>query len=256
MPVLIQFKELTTFTFYFERMLKLVGNIIMKKTLVIIGIVVIIIAVMAGSLNTASSIKHFTLGSNNKGFVTKTVYDPSGASTKNIAIVTGMHPREISAKVVVPEVIKDYAKSNNVKIVNYQVTVTDDPTVFSTGRHNGESLVAKYVIPDIKKSNYDLVIICHDHKKGYGNDSYYIATPSMDAKSIALAEEVHNILPDFNYYQRDADSKTQSTSITGVDDPIVATGTPVFVYEIPEWLNDSDVYSNTNRLIDACFKSI
>ncbi len=227
-----------------------------KKALIILCVCAVVIAVAAGSLNTASSTKHANLGSDSKGHVTKTVYSPSGTSTKSIAVITGMHPREISAKVIVPEVIKDYAKLSNVKIVNYKVTVTDDPNVFSTGRHNGEALVAKYVIPDIKKSNYDLVIICHDHKKGYGNDSYYIATPSMDAKSIALAEEVHNILPDFNYYQRDADSKAQSTSITGVDDPIAADGTPVFVYEIPEWLNDSDVYSNTNKLIDACFKSI
>lgn len=237
-------------------MLKLVGNIIMKKTLVIIGIVVIIVAVMAGSLNTASSIKHFTLGSDNKGFVTKTIYDHSGSSTKKIAIVTGMHPREISAKMVVPEVITDYAKSHKVEVVSYQVTVTANPDIFVTGRHNGESLVAKYVIPDIKKSNYELVIICHNHEKGYGNDSYYIATPTMDSQSITLAESVHNLLPDFNYYQRDADSKAQSSSITTVDDPIVATGTPVFVYEIPEWLDNSNVYSNSNKLIDACFKSI
>jgi hypothetical protein len=228
----------------------------MKKTLGIMVIAAIIIAIVVGSLNTASSTKHSTLGSDSKGYVTKIVYSHSGASTEKIAIVTGMHPREISAKNVVPEVIKDYVVTHNVEIVNYQVNVTDDPGDFTTGRHNGESLVAKYVIPDIKKSNYDLVIICHDHKKGYGNDTYYIATPSMDSKSIDLAEAVHNLLPDFNYYQRDADSKAQSTSITGVDDPIVATGTPVFVYEIPEWLNDSNVYESTNNLIDACFNSI
>ena len=228
----------------------------MKKTLIIMVICAIIAAITIGSLNTANSTKHITLGADSKGYVTKDVYSPSGASTGKIAVVTGMHPREISAKVVVPDVLKDYAETHKVEIVNYKVNVTDNPTNFATGRHNGERLVARYVIPDIEKSNYDLVIICHDHKKGYGNDSYYIATPSMDAKSIALAEAVHSILPDFNYYQRDADSKAQSTSITTVDDPIVATGTPVFVYEIPEWLNDSDVYNNTNRLIDACFKSI
>lgn len=216
----------------------------------------IVITIVIGSLNTASSTKHYNLGSDDKGYVTKTVYSPSGTPTETIAIVTGMHPREISAKEVVPEVIKDYVKSHHVEIVNYQVNVTDNPSNFATGRHNGEGLVAKYVIPDIKKSNYELVIICHDHKKGYGNDSYYIATPSMDSKSITLAEAVHNLLPDFNYYQRNTDTKAESTSINGVDDPIVATGTPVFVYEIPEWLNDSDVYSNTNRLIDACFNSI
>ena len=228
----------------------------MKKTLGIMVIAAIIIAIVVGSLNTASSTKHSTLGSDGKGYVTKTVYSHSGASTEKIAIVTGMHPREISAKTVVPEVIKDYAVTHNVEIVNYQVNVTDDPGDFTTGRHNGEGLVAKYVIPDIKKSNYDLVLIVHDHKKGYGNDSYYIATPTMDSKSVTLAEAVHNLLPDFNYYQRNVDEKAQSTSINTVDTPIANTGTPVFVYEIPEWLDNSNVYSNSNSLIDACFKSI
>ena len=226
-----------------------------KKTLAIISACVIIAAIIIGSLNTASSTTHTILGSNDNGSVTKTVYS-SEKSTKKIAIVTGMHPREISAKTVVPKVIKDYADSHDVEVVNYQVTVTADPDVFSTGRHNGESLVAKYVIPDIKKSDYDLVVICHNHEKGYGNDSYYIATPTMDSKSVTLAEAVHNILPDFSYYQRDANKTAESTSIEKVDTPIVNTGTPVFVYEIPEWLGDSDVYTNTNRLIDACFNSI
>ncbi len=228
----------------------------MKKTLVIMGICAIIIVIMAGSLNTASSTKHTLLGSDSHGYATKIVYSPSGIPTKKIAIITGMHPREISAKVVVPEVIKDYAESKNVEIVNYQVNVTADPDDFAIGRHNGEGLVAKYIIPDIKKSNYDLVIICHNHKKGYGNDSYYIATPTMDSKSITLGESVHNLLPVFNYYQRNVDEKAQSTSINGVDAPIANTGTPVFVYEIPEWLGNSDVYDNTNRLINACFESI
>ncbi len=226
-----------------------------KKALVLLGIAVFIIAVMVGSLNTASSVKHTTLGSDNKGFVTKTVYSPSGASAKTVAVITGMHPREISAKTVVPEVIKLYALTHNVEIVNYKVTVTDSPRDFTTGRYNGQSLVAEYVVPDISKSNYSLVIIVHDHEKGYGS-GYYIATPTMDSQSVNLAEKVSSLLPDFNYYQRNTDSKAQSSSITQVDTPIVNTGTPVFVYEIPEWLSNSSVFTNSNRLIDACFNSI
>lgn len=48
-------------------------------------------------------------------------------SGPKIAIITGMHPREISAKNLVPEVIKTYVNSHNVEIVNYQINVTQDP---------------------------------------------------------------------------------------------------------------------------------
>ena len=212
-----------------------------------------IIAAAAFMLYNSSD--HSTLGSNSKGYVTKDVYAHYSTSAPKIAVITGMHPRETSAKTIVPEVIKLYALTHNVEIVNYKVTVTDSPQDFTTGRYNGQSLVAKYVVPDIAKSNYSLVIIVHDHEKGYGS-GYYIATPTMDSQSVNLAEKVSSLLPDFNYYQRNTDSKAQSSSITQVDTPIVNTGTPVFVYEIPEWLSNSSVFTNSNRLIDACFNSI
>ncbi len=200
--------------------------------------------------------KSTLLGSNSLGSVTKVVYSHQGQSGPVIAVVTGMHPREISAKEVVPGVLKSYAQSHNVVIVNYQVNVTNDPTNFAVGRANGQDLVAQYVIPDIKKSKYSMVIIVHDHEKGYGSDGYYIATPSMDTRSVALGQAVHNLLPSFNYFTRNTDQQPEGSSITQVDDPIVATGTPVFVYEIPEWLGNTDVAQNSNQLIDAVFKSI
>ena len=224
-----------------------------KKMFIILILIVGIIAAAAFMLYNSSD--HSTLGSNSKGYVTKDVYAHYGASTPKIAVITGMHPRETSAKTVVPEVIKLYALTHNVEIVNYKVTVTDSPQDFTTGRYNGQSLVAKYIVPDIAKSNYSLVIIVHDHEKGYGS-GYYIATPTMDYQSVNLAKKVSSLLPDFNYYQRNTDSKAQSSSITQVDTPIVNTGTPVFVYEIPEWLSNSSVFTNSNKLIDACFNSI
>ena len=224
-----------------------------KKAFMIIILFIGIIA--AGLFMLYNSSEHSKLGSDTRGYVTKDVYNHYGTSGPTIAVITGMHPRETSAKTVVPNVIKLYALTHNVQIVNYQVTVTDSPQDFTTGRHNGEGLVAKYVVPDIAKSNCSLAIIVHDHERGYGN-GYYIATPTMDTKSVALAETVHTLLPDFNYYQRNTDEKAQSSSITKVDTPIVTTGTPVFVYEIPEWLGTADVFSNSNRLIDASFNTL
>jgi len=212
-------------------------------------------------INEISASNPTVLGADYRGTVTKDISmasnaNPFSSNTKKIAIITGMHPREISAKNVVPNVIKSYALTHeNVEIVNYQINVTNYPENYRIGRHNGESLVSQYVIPDIKKSNYNLVIIVHNHISGYGN-GYYIATPSMDAKSMTLGESIHNILPDFNFYKRNIDQQPEETSINGVDNPIVATGTPVFVYEIPEGLGDSEIFSNSNRLIEAVFKVI
>ena len=203
-------------------------------------------------LHSSITPDHSLLGSNSIGYVTKDVYSNHASSGPKIAIITGMHPREISAKTVVPRVIKSYVSKHKVEIVNYMINVTSSPNDYTIGRHNGEGLVAQYVVPDIKKSNYDLVIICHNHRYGYGG-GYYLATPTMDSKSVNLAGAVHDILPDFNYYQRNTDEKAESTSINDVDGPIVAAGSPVFVYEIPEWEKNSDVYSRSNSLINACF---
>ncbi|PKL66677.1 MAG: hypothetical protein CVV28_09775 [Methanobacteriales archaeon HGW-Methanobacteriales-1] len=231
------------------------------KTIHILAIAIVILITSAiivqGTLNVDAHMGPPTkiIGSDNKGTVTKITYSNSSNSTKKIAVVTGMHPRETSAKNIVPQVVKSYTKNHNVEIVNYKINVTAYPENFYTGRNNGEYLVSKYVVPDIKKSKYGLVIICHDHEEGYG-EGYYFATPSMDTKSMEIAQSMRYILTDFNFCTRDLSKKADSTSIEMVDDPIVATGNPVIVYEIPEWLGKADVVHNTTRLLDSVFKSI
>ncbi len=233
----------------------------MPLILIALGFIIFLMLFPGGilsSLGLHNSINygHSFLGSDSRGYVTKDEYSHYYSSGPKIAIITGMHPREISAKTVLTAVIKSYVQEHNdVEIVNYQINVTDSPEDYTKGRNNGENLAAQYVVPDIEKSDYDLVIIAHNHKMSYGN-GYYIATPSMDAKSVFMATSISNSLPDFNYYQRSADEKPHSTSITKVDNPLTRTGTPVFVYEIPEWVGNSDVSFNSNRLIDACYQKL
>ena len=219
----------------------------------IIKILLMLIRVGLGLYYFYNSGDHSIIGSNNNGYVTKDVYSHYGSNESKIAVVTGMHPRENLSKTTVPSVIKFYALTHNLEIVNYQVTVTNNPDAFTESRNNGEGLVAQYVIPDIQKSDYKLVIICHDHERGYG-DGYYIATPTMDVKSVALAEMVHPIIPSFNYYKRDTEKKSHSSSIVRVDNPIVKSGTSVFVYEMPEWNGSIDAFLNSYSLIDSSYK--
>jgi hypothetical protein len=226
------------------------------KKIAIISVCVVMVAGALFLLANMELTNASKIGSDSSGYVTKVVYSHYGQSTTKIAIVTGMHPRESVSKTVVPSVIKSYALTHNVEIVNYQVNVTDDPENFAVGRSNGQGLVANYVIPDIEKSNnYSLVIICHDHESGYGN-GFYIATPTMDTKSVALGEAVHSLLSQFNYYQRSTDEDAISTSINQVDAPIASNGTPVFVYEIPEQSDSQEASEMTYKLIDTCFNVI
>ncbi len=195
------------------------------------------------------------LGSNQNGYVTKDVFSHYGAPNAKIAVVTGMHPREDLATNVVPQVVKLFALFNNVEIVDYHVTVTEQPQDYDIGRENGQSLVAQYVIPDVKNSDYQLVIIAHDHEKGYG-DGYYIATPTHDSKSVSLGEAVHQNLPLFNYYPGSSNTRDKSSSISQIDRPMTNAGFPVFVYEIPEWNNQFEAAQMTYQLFSASYKVI
>jgi len=195
------------------------------------------------------------IGSESMGYVVKHNYSHTSNPSAKIAIITGMHPRESLASGVLPFVIKIYTVFNDVEIINYHVTVLENPEDFYKSRTNGEKLVQDYIVKDIAKSDFDLVIIAHDHEVGYG-EGFYIATPSMDHKSVTLANKVMKELPNFNYYQRNISKPIKSSSVRAVNNPIVATGTPLFVYEVPEWLGFFEVFIESYNLIDASFKNI
>lgn len=192
------------------------------------------------------------LGSDYRGYVTKDMQTNSllGGESKTIAIVTGMHPREKLSKSVASDIVKNNHPYSNLEIVHYEITVTDNPDNYKIGRNNGEGLAADYILPDILKSNADLVIICHDHKPGYGK-GFYIATPEMDEKSVKLAQSVNQTLLDFNYFRADSTNE-RSTSAIKFSKPLAVAGYKTFVYEIPEWKSNSEAYNMTSKLIKAC----
>jgi len=227
----------------------------MKKRHILIGTVIILLVLIASLYLYLNIYESETIGSNDMGYVTKDTYSFHGNSDKKIAIISGMHPRETLSASVLPEVAKFYALFNDVEIVNYRITVLDNPENFTIGRKNGETLVHDFIVNDVGKEDFSLVIIGHDHEKGYG-EGFYIATPSMDSKSLNLAEKVMGDLPDFRHYKRDMTTSPKSTSIKRVNNPIVATGTPIFVYEIPEWINVFEVFLKSYDLISASFKNI
>ncbi|MDD1763804.1 MAG: hypothetical protein LUQ70_03705, partial [Methanobacteriaceae archaeon] len=135
----------------------------MDKNLRILLFILVFLAVVFLWANIS---EHTELGSDNRGSVTKDVYSHYGTPTVRIAVITGMHPREELASNMVPQAIKLFALLNRVEIADYHVTVQDQPDNFTIGRNNGEAMVAQYAISDIIQSNYQLVIVSHDHEQG------------------------------------------------------------------------------------------
>jgi hypothetical protein len=236
-----------------------------KKKFLLFSVLVIFIFLFTIILEPNNSVltSHFSgansnfLGVDSRGYVTKNVYTapfPVSGEKKVIAIVTGIHPREKLSKSVVNNVINEYPLSSNEEIVHYDIKVISNPENFFKGRTNGEGLAAQYILPDILKSQDDLVIICHDHEIGYG-EGFFIATPRMDEKSVELARNVKHSLSNFSYYLSKPHTRHGSSTMI-FSWPLASAGYKTFVYEIPENVNYWDGYINSHNLISTSFQKI
>ena len=226
-----------------------------KLILIIICFGCICLSIGSYALNNHNNANTHVIGSNNIGYVTKEVYSSNGQHQTKIAVITGIHPREKIAISPMENLIKNYVLTHDVEVTDYSIHVLDNPENFNTGRKNGEELAAKYIVPDIKKSDYKLVIIFHAHQQGYG-DGFFIATPSMDNKSVEIAKNVKKTLPSFNYYPSSRNNPYKATSVVLVSDPIANEGCPTFVYEIPEQNTTENATEMTNKLLDSCVNNI
>jgi len=231
-----------------------------QKTMIIIMVPLLVLLVLGASLtaiylpplSAISGNDAQLLGSDSRGTVTKEVLGSADANT--IAVVTGIHPREKLSRSTVSGVVDNYQLKSNQQLVHYDVEVTKSPQDYYLGRKNGEGLAAQYVLPDILKNNYDVVLVCHNHVPGYGT-GFYLATPKMDAGSVDLAEKVTNILPDFNYY-RATSSMEPGTSTLSFTGPVASAGYRTLVYEIPDLATNQDAQEKTKELIGAIFSSV
>lgn len=216
-----------------------------EKIIIAIAVFIIIFMGLYMYANMGSNYPSTTemLANTSTGTVEKVTYGNPDAGFE-IAVITGIHPREPLSINPVIKAAEEYA-NGDVKIVNYRVNVTDHPQDYDIGRSNGENLIHDYVNPEVAKSKADVVIISHSHIPEYG-EGFYVATPAMDNASVKLAKEI-NSTSDFNYYPVTGNETYQSTSAELVSRPIAESGHPTLVYEIPEDINDQD---STNKAKD------
>lgn len=231
------------------------------KKLILLVSIFLFISVAASSLikyvpasNNNSNNATSTIGHNVQGYVDKYTYGSSSGNTeknRKIAIVTGIHPREPLSKNVMTDLLKKYNVPPGWTVVQYDINVVKNPDDFSIGRTNGETLAATYILSDIVKSKYELVIICHDHEYGYG-EGFYFATPKMDQNSVIFADQLKNDLPNFNYYKNNGNTEPGSSNIHFTD-PLVSNGYKAIVYEIPGYTSYAEAYNMNKELLDTVF---
>lgn len=224
----------------------------LKTKLILILILLIIFGFLVFLNSNYNEITYHTLGNTSIGTVEKGISGNENA-TKCIALITGIHPRETLSIGPEIEAAKQFA-NDDVKIIHYKVTVTQNPTDYAEGRANGESLVHDYVNPDVTSSDADAVIISHSHVPEYGQ-GFYLATPEMDSASVSIARNIEQS-SDFNYYPVTGNETYKSTSAVLVSKPIAQAGYPTFVYEVPEDVWEFMVTFKTKELFDLISKNV
>lgn len=224
----------------------------LKTKLILILILLIIFGFLVFLNSNYNEITYHTLGNTSIGTVEKGISGNENA-TKCIALITGIHPRETLSIGPEIEAAKQFA-NDDVKIIHYKVTVTQNPTDYAEGRANGESLVHDYVNPDVTSSDADAVIISHSHVPEYGQ-GFYLATPEMDSASVSIARNIEQS-SDFNYYPVTGNETYKSTSAVLVSKPIAQAGYPTFVYEVPEDVWEFMVTFKTKELFGLISKNV
>ena len=224
----------------------------LKTKLIIILFIIVLFGGFFIVTNNYNEIEYTTLANTSIGTVEKGISGNENA-TKCIALITGIHPRETLS--IDPEIqaAKEFG-NDEVKIINYKVTVTQNPEDYNEGRANGESLVHDYVNPDVTSSDADAVIISHSHNPTYG-EGFYLATPEMDSASVNIARNIEKT-SDFNYYPVTGNETYKSTSAVLVSKPIAQAGYPTFVYEIPEDIWEFTSTGKTKELFGLIAENI
>ena len=223
-----------------------------SKIIIIVVSLIIIGGIIFFESTHYPEIEYTTIANTSIGTVEVGIAGNENA-TKCIALITGIHPRETLS--IEPEIQAARQFGNdNVKVINYKVTVTDSPDDYEKGRANGESLVHDYVNPNVTASDADAVIISHSHNPEYG-EGFYLATPAMDNASVSIAEKISES-SDFNYYPVTGNETYKSTSAVLVSKPIAQAGYPTFVYEIPEDIWESTATDKTKELFNLIAENI
>lgn len=188
------------------------------------------------------------LGSNNLGSVEKIGPFGNTKSPVKIAYIIGVHPLEHKSHTAIYRTIINQGKSLNYCYYIYRVKVTKDAKNYSKGRANGQYLARDYVVPDIKKQKYNLVVDVHSNRGNYGKKRFVFAPKNHpSSKKVALMTAYRIKWLSYHY------PKSQ-TSPKYVTEPLVRSGIKTILYENYMYQNYSRTYNEAVKFVKVVDK--
>ena len=168
-----------------------------------------------------------TIGKNSIGTVTlEGPYGNANSSVK-VAYILGQHPRESNAHDAIYDSLLNNSDYLNYSYYVYRINVTAESDDFEESRMNGQLLAQDYVVKDVLKNGYDLVIDIHASNGGYVQDPYIFAPVSNDTVAYEAANNVTKAINYVIYYEPASYSSPQYSTI-----PIDEGGIPAIVFEM------------------------
>jgi hypothetical protein len=168
-----------------------------------------------------------TIGKNSIGTVTlEGPYGNANSSVK-VAYILGQHPRESNAHDAIYDSLLNNSDYLNYSYYVYRINVTAESDDFEESRMNGQLLAQDYVVKDVLKNGYDLVIDIHASNGGYVQDPYIFAPVSNDTVAYDAANNVTKAINYVIYYEPASYSSPQYSTI-----PIGEGGIPAIVFEM------------------------
>ena len=171
------------------------------------------------------------LGSTSYGNVLKEGPFGNTSSKVKIAYIVGVHPLESDAHQAMVNSITEHNYSLKYCYYIYRVNVTENADNYNIGRMNGQLLANKFVVPDIEKQNFQLVVDVHSNVGNWA-ETRFIFSPVDGTKAESIGMNIKSKLPWLSYY-----IPPDPTSPAYVTIPLINAGTPAIVYET--YHNDS-----------------
>jgi hypothetical protein len=171
------------------------------------------------------------LGSISYGQVVKEGPYGNTSSNVKIAYIVGVHPLESQAHQAMVESITEHNSTLKYCYYIYRVNVTENADNYNIGRMNGQLLANKFVVPDIEKQKFQLVIDVHSNVGNWAETRFLFA-PVNNSTAESIAMNIKNNLPWLTYYV-----PPDPTSPAYVTVPLINAGIPAIVYET--YHNDS-----------------
>ncbi|MGB9936399.1 MAG: hypothetical protein ACPK7O_01635 [Methanobacterium sp.] len=170
-----------------------------------------------------------SLGSTEYGNVIKSGPYGNPYGTQKIAFIVGVHPLEENSHRAITASLLSLNKSLNSSYYIYSIHVSKDRDSYNNGRMNGQLLAKNFVVPDIQKNYFNLVIDVHSNRGGNFKNEIFVFVPQNEPESIKDANNIIAQIPWLVYYVPPSEEGPKSPAYVTI--PLIESGNPALIYE-------------------------